>query len=81
MTDEGECNIPDAFLKSAGIITHTMNESSEKIKEKKNLFKIGIFFKLGKKSPKFHWEMVKNSALENTKKSPDACLAGRQQPC
>ena len=48
MTDEGECNIPDAFLKSAGIITHTMNESSEKIKEKKTFLRLGFFLNWGK---------------------------------
>ena len=32
---------------------------------------IGIFFsKLGKKSPKFHWEWVRISDPENTKKNP-----------
>ena len=66
--------ISPMLKKSAGIITHNMNESSEK----NNFFlRLGFFIKLGKKSPKFHWEMVENSALENTKKSPDACLAGR----
>ena len=45
------------------------------LKKKKNFFffffEIGIFFfKLGKKSPKSHWERGRISAPEDTKKNP-----------
>ena len=37
---------------------------------KKKIFfgRLGFFFKMGKKSPKFHWEWGCISALDNTKK-------------
>ena len=47
----------------------------KKKKKKKNFFffffEIGkFFFKLGKKSPKSHWERGRISAPEDTKKNP-----------
>ena len=44
----------------------------KKKKKKKNFFlRLGIFFfKLGKKSPKSHWERGRISAPEDTKKNP-----------
>ena len=46
-------------------------------KKKKNFFFFffgdwDFFFKLGKKSPKSHWERGRNSAPEDTKKNPCA---------
>ena len=39
-------------------------------------FEIGnFFFQIGKKSPKSHYERVRISAPEDTKKNPCVCLA------
>ena len=46
-------------------------KKKKKKKKKKKIFEIGIFFfKLGKKSPKSHWERGRTSAPEDTKKIP-----------
>ena len=63
-----------------------LNENSKKKKKKKNFFFFffffgdwDFFFKLGKKSPKSHWERGRISAPEDTKKNP--CMLSVGEGC